>query len=83
MGKRTWRWWVVRFELGLGIVAFLFTASVVVFVVAEPCFGCNGGPELLIASLAALLVMLFGLLWMIRIIRGPRDEPPPWRSRGG
>lgn len=81
MGKRTWRWWVVRFEFGLGIATFLFAAYVVVFFVAQPCFSCNFSPWLSVASVAALLVMLFGLVWMFRIIRGPRDEPPPWRSR--
>jgi hypothetical protein len=24
---------------------------------------------------------LTGLAWMIRIFRGPRDEPAPWRYR--
>lgn len=31
--------------------------------------------------LAGLLVGLAGLVWMIRIYRGPRDGPPPWRHR--
>jgi hypothetical protein len=24
---------------------------------------------------------LIGTVWMVRIFRGPRDEPPPWRYR--
>ena len=27
------------------------------------------------------VLWLVGLVWMIRIFRGPRDEPPPWRYR--
>ena len=30
---------------------------------------------------AVFLGMLVGLVWMIRILRGSRDEPPPWRYR--
>jgi hypothetical protein len=29
----------------------------------------------------AMAVPVMGLVWMIRIFRGPRDEPPPWRHR--
>ena len=32
-------------------------------------------------ALAVLVVIVVGLVWMIRIFRGPRDEPPPWRYR--
>ena len=31
--------------------------------------------------LAGFLSVVLGLVWMIRIFRGPRDEPPPWRYR--
>jgi hypothetical protein len=30
---------------------------------------------------AALAVAVAGLAWMVRIMRGPRDEPPRWRYR--
>jgi TRAP-type C4-dicarboxylate transport system permease small subunit len=33
-----------------------------------------------VSGLAAGLA-LFGLAWAIRIFRGSRDEPPPWRYR--
>jgi hypothetical protein len=36
------------------------------------------GPVLV--AIAAVL-WLIGTVWMIRIFRGPRDEPPAWRSR--
>ena len=32
-------------------------------------------------QLAALVGTLFGGLWIIRISRGLREEPPPWRYR--
>jgi hypothetical protein len=31
--------------------------------------------------LAGLVTAGVGLAWMIRILRGPRDVPPPWRYR--
>jgi hypothetical protein len=34
-----------------------------------------------VVSLVACVVALVGLAWTIRIFRGPRDEPPPWRYR--
>ena len=81
MGNCTWRWLLLLFYLALGIGACLLTA-VVVWSFAEPCFGCGEGRvEMLLLGLAALLVMPFGLAWMIRIIRGPRDTPPRWGYR--
>jgi protein-S-isoprenylcysteine O-methyltransferase Ste14 len=29
----------------------------------------------------AVGMALVGLVWMVRIFRGPRDEPPAWRYR--
>lgn len=85
--KRTPAWWWVRLELlaGIGLTVlvgllawswqFLIyrgnpttvgpLASIIPFVVPITAFG----------------VALFGLIWMVRIFRGPRDEPPPWRYR--
>jgi hypothetical protein len=36
------------------------------------------GPALIAVGVALWLV---GVVWMLRIFRGPRDEPPPWRYR--
>jgi hypothetical protein len=32
-------------------------------------------------ALPGLVGILVGLVWLVRIFRGPRDEPPPWRYR--
>ncbi len=29
----------------------------------------------------AAVIWLIGVVWMFRIFRGPRDEPPAWRYR--
>ena len=90
-GKRTWRWWVTRIELtiGIGLVAFMGLLLLVLGDrLSEPCFGCMRHPlwSLPISAeaavpLAAFGVAVIGLIWMIRTYRGPRDEPPPWRYR--
>jgi hypothetical protein len=39
-------------------------------------------PSNVVVALSALAIAVAGLVWMVRIIRGPRDEPPsPWRYR--
>jgi hypothetical protein len=50
--------------------------------IAEPTFMISR-PRMWESPLvvAGFLGMLVGLAWMIRIFRGPRDEPPPWRYR--
>jgi hypothetical protein len=86
-GKRTWRWWVTRIELGIGIgtvALVLWFASAL----TQPMFGRAGPslgpvPGVVAVVLSALALALVGLLWMIRIFPGPSDEPPPWRFEAG
>jgi hypothetical protein len=91
-GKRTRRWWVTRIELavGIGLVVFMGFWFFVPGSPWGPCdgFGCTRlSPWLLptraetAVPLAAFLVAVIGLAWMIRIFRGPRDGSPPWRYR--
>jgi hypothetical protein len=94
MKHRTFFYWPTRIMLGIGIVA---TVEVVLLAGAGidlgplatgACFGCED-PELFGLPLRAGFVhaavsdglAVFGLVWMLRIFRGPRDEPPPWRHR--
>jgi hypothetical protein len=86
---RTRGWWATRIELALGIAAAVFATWVVLFYTLpgflDPMFRGRaplplGVPPVLI-PLCALLAMVAGLAWMIRIFRGPRDEPPSWRYR--
>ena len=72
-------WYVMRIELAVGIL--MVVAGVLVFVsMPSAMMGADATPPRVIV-LAALLLSLAGLAWMIRIFRGPRDEPPPWRYR--
>jgi hypothetical protein len=38
-------------------------------------------PFRVLLSIVEIVVPVVGLIWMIRIFRGPSDEPPPWRYR--
>ena len=40
-----------------------------------------GLPATVVQGVLALSLGLGGLIWMVRIFRGPRDESPPWRYR--
>ena len=78
-GKRIRGWWLTRIELAIGIGVVLVAA---LLYVAQPGFTGYSppwweGP----LTWAAYVGMLVGLVWMIRIYRGPSDEPPPWRYR--
>jgi hypothetical protein len=79
-GRRTAGWYVTRLLLAIGIGTFLLVA---VLLLLEPTFmggtGRRMSDEPLV--LAGLVAAGAGLVWMIRIFRGPRDEPPPWRYR--
>lgn len=81
-------YWPTRILLAVAIVA---TAIAVVFALwsafwaPQPFTGGNpsvlGLPNTVVVPLLAAGVALLGLVWSIRIFRGPRDEPPPWRYR--
>jgi hypothetical protein len=64
--------------LGVGIVATLLTIVLAVVVVSLPTsmFSDPSMVPLVAAGVAAV-----GLVWMVRIFRGPRDDPPAWRYR--
>jgi hypothetical protein len=81
-------YWPTRILLAVAIIA---TGIVVAFAVWSaiwaPTFSGSSGPsywkmpnnvglELLAAAIAVV-----GLIWTIRIFRGPQDEPPAWRQR--
>ncbi len=76
--ERTRGWWLTRIELAVGLSAVLF--AVVVFVSMPPISEPMDREGHLLAAIG-LVAMAIGLLWMMRIFRGPRDEPPPWRYR--
>ena len=79
MKHRTPAYWPTRIMLAVGIAAVLFAG---VTLVTEPT--TMGGGRRMAENpfvLAGFLAMVVGLVWMLRIFRGPRDEPPDWRHR--
>jgi hypothetical protein len=66
-------YWPARIMLGVGIVATLLAIVLAVVVVSLPR-SISGDPSMV--PLVAAGVAAVGLVWMIRIFRGPRDDPP-------
>ena len=93
-GKRTSRrapgWWPSRILLAIGIVCVAVTGLGLLASFGPPnslsepnavALGPLLIPQSVAIPIAAFVAQLFGLIWMIRIFRGSRDEPPPWRYR--
>ena len=90
MEHRTPAYWPTRILLvtgiaaavaiGLGLLAHLIPAG---FHDTRPnvILGLLEIPGGVVISVAGFVLLVAGLVWMIRIFRGPRDEPPPWRYR--
>ena len=86
--KRTPAWWLVRLELAAGLGVTLLVGQQVLALTHEMGYRSQVtvGPLTLqsvaFAALSALAIPVAGLVWMVRILRGPRNEPPPpWRYR--
>jgi hypothetical protein len=88
--KRTQAWWWVRLELLAGIcltVLIGLRGLDWALETLEPTFGKPlplgplGLPLGVFGMITALVIAVVGLIWMVRIFRGPGDEPPPWRYR--
>ena len=82
-GERTPAWWPARILLAIGIgsvvIGPVFIVGVLLLAFFDPAFDWQ--PNIAVLG-GAVVVMVGGLVWMIRIFRGPSDEPPPWRYRG-
>lgn len=77
-GKRTAGWYLARITLAIGIAAVL---SVGWLFLSQAPFVNEFMPLRPLPLLAGFLGTLFGGIWIIRISRGTRDDPPPWRYR--
>lgn len=87
--KRTFAYWPARIILGAGIIG----AGIVAIIVAtgalsNPCLSCDrpttlGLPGGVLLTVLAVTLAVAGLVWIVGIFRGPRDEPPAWRHRDG
>jgi hypothetical protein len=83
-------WWPSRILLAIGIVSVVVILLGVLASFGPPpglgeswpvAFGPLSIPSRIAIPIAALAGAVVGLIWMIRIFRGPSDEPPPWRYR--
>jgi len=79
--RRHPQYWMARFLLAFAIVA---VPAALFWLVAMPVtMGGYRGPDWVGVAIPAVGAGLWfaGVIWMIRIIRGPSDDPPPWRYR--
>jgi len=77
-----------RLELGIGLVLTGLVIGPLGWLAPQPLTSSDAvtlGPLLLspstLASIAASAMAITGVGWMLRIARGWRDDPPPWRYR--
>ena len=80
-------YWPTRFLLAVAISATIAVLFAVWSLYSEP-FMFGGGrlrllglPSNVVLSVLAAATAVIGLIWTIRIFRGPRDEPLTWRYR--
>jgi len=80
-------YWPTRIMLAIGFIAtvFVFALALTLMLAEPPLLRLEstvlGVPNRVVGAAPGLTVAVFGLVWMIRIFRGPRDEPPRWRYR--
>jgi hypothetical protein len=82
--NRTPAYWPTRILLAVGVIATMFVVGLTLIVAEQPSFprpDILGLPAGLVVTLAAAGLSVVGLVWMVRVFRGPRDEPPQWRYR--
>ena len=87
-GRRTRAWWRARLYLAIGVVVVLLIAFTGLHA-NDPCFSCTDSIDLgplrvksgVLTAIVGLAGAVFGLVLMVRILRGPQDGPLPWRYR--
>jgi hypothetical protein len=84
---RTPAYWPARILLAVGVLATVMAIGLatVLATMPGPMFTPRpdilGLPQSLVAAAIGVAPAIVGLIWMIRIFRGPRDVPPAWRHR--
>lgn len=85
MKNRTPEYWPTRVLLALGFIAMVIALPLSLEGVTEPAWvawpAVLGLPAPLVVVLVGVALGVVGFVWMLRIFRGPRDEPPVWRYR--
>ena len=86
-GRRTRAWWLIRLEFLVGVALTLLVGRLGLGVAMRMTGGNPPAHPPLIPpnaalALGALAIAITGLVWMLRIIRGPGEDPRPrWRYR--
>ena len=88
MKHRTPAYWPTRILLAVGFIATVIVLTLTLaleLLTQDPMFGTRtavlGLPANMVVALVRVVPVLVGFAWMLRIFRGPRDEPPAWRYR--
>jgi drug/metabolite transporter (DMT)-like permease len=80
-------YWPTRILLAVAVIATSIAVAFAIWAafLMPPMFGDDpslfGLPGRIAVAILASGVAVVGLVWTVRIFRGPRDEPPPWRYR--
>jgi hypothetical protein len=83
---RTRAYWPTRILFLVGMLGAVAVLALAIGSLSTPCFSCDdpailGVPSDVLLPAVAVTLAVVGLVWLVRIVRGPRDEPPAWRYR--
>ena len=85
MKNRTPAYWQTRVLLVVGFIAMVIALPLSLEGLTELAWVAwptvVGLPAPLVVVLVGVALGLVGFVWMLRIFRGPGDEPPAWRYR--
>jgi hypothetical protein len=86
MRHRAPAFWPTRILLAVGFVATVVAVALALVLLTQvPVFDSRpdvlGLPANIVIAVVGLVPVFVGLVWMLRIFRGPHDEPPAWRHR--
>ena len=85
MKNRTTAYWQTRSLLAVGFIAMVVALPLSLERATDLAWvswpAVLGLPAPVVVLLVGVALGLFGFAWMLRIFRGPRDEPPAWRYR--
>jgi len=75
------------FAIGVAATVATLIAVALPPTITQPCVTCMdrvsffGLPPAFSVPVLGAVTSVAGLVWMLRILRGSRDEPPAWRYR--